>query len=185
VVVLTKREDVFGIIVYCSRSRVPLVEGAYAVYLGDLSSDDFKVVLVASLLNPLVHLLGILSLLSNCYLITLIHEFLNVLFQVALMKPNHPLHLPRWNAKIKDLARDHGILKVKDKPFTPAIEDYLIEVLALDFPVALHAWCHFFIVLLRDLQGSWIVVGVVRASAFCVSYVFRLSEPGAIFHLIH
>ena len=184
-VVLTEREDVLSVIVYTSRSGVPLVKCANAIYLGDFSSDDFEVILIASLLNPLCHLLGVLSLLSDRHLVTLIYKFLNVLFQVALMKTNHSLELSRRDAKIKNLACDHGILIVEDKPFSPAIEDYLIEVLALDLPVTLHAGGHFFKVLLWDLQGSRIVVGVIRSSAFSVSNILRLSEPGAIFHLIH
>ena len=150
-VFLTEREDIFRVIVYTCRSGVSLVECADAIYLGDLSSDDFKVIFIATLLNPLVHLLGVLSLLSDRYLMTLIDKFLYVLFQVTLMKANHSLHLSRGNAKIKNLARDHGILVVKDKPFTPAIEDDLIEVLALNLPVALHAGSHFLEVLLWDL----------------------------------
>ena len=63
------------------------------------------------------------------------------------MKPNHSLELSRRDAKVKNLARDHGILIVEDKPFSPAIEYYLIEVLALYFPVALHPGRHIFIVL--------------------------------------
>ena len=67
------------------------------------------------------------------------------------MKANHSLELSRWDAKVENLARDHGILIVEDKPFTPAVEDYLIEVLTFDLPVALHPGGHIFIVLLRDL----------------------------------
>ena len=183
-VVLTESEDVLGVIVNTSRSGVSLVECADAIYLGDLSPDNFEVILIATLLNPLSHLLGVLSLLGDGHLVTFINKFLYVLFQVTLMKSNHSLELPRRDAKIKNLARDHGILIVEDKPFTPAIEDYLVEVFALDFPVTLHAGGHILKVLLWDLQGRRIIVGVIWSSALSVSYVFRLSEPGAIFHLI-
>ena len=101
------------------------------------------------------------------------------------VEANHPLHLPRWNAKIQNFRANKWVLVVDDEPVSPSVEDYLIVVLWLDLPVSLHTWSHLRSFLFWNEYSCGVIGLMARFSALSIPDVFLLSKPRSILDFLY
>ena len=124
-------------------------------------------------------------MLSYSHLVALAYKFLYVFLKMALMKSYHLLHLPWWDAEVKDLTADVRVLVIDNEPLPPSVEHDLVIILALNLPIALHSWSHLLVVLFWNIERGGVIVWIFWCATLGISNEFRLCEPWTILNLLN
>jgi hypothetical protein len=101
------------------------------------------------------------------------------------VKTYHFLKLSRWNAEVKNFTRDHCVLIIDHKPFTPSVKDNFVIIFTLHLPVSLHSRSELFKVLFWYFKSSRVIIRVIRPATFAISDILRLSEPWTVLDLVN